>query len=219
MAREPLELISWALLTAATVGSAWCAYQSSLWNGVQTHSLALASMEQFASVRKMSVVNRNLSVDVGTYLSYVEAELHGDAKLAEFLRTHARPELRPALQAWIASEAGARGGEGLNPFSLPEYHLAEQDEVSRLDAQAASNIAAANAANSTGDSYVLRTVLFALALFFFGGTSEARRSGMRRAMLILGSLLFTLTVISVVRLPRAASPPLGRSGRAAPESQ
>jgi hypothetical protein len=84
-----------------------------------------------------------------------------------------------------------------------------------LEAEAASNLAVANAANDTGDAYVLRTVLFALSLFFFGGTSESRRSGMRRVMLTLGALVFLLTMTSVIRLPRASSPPLGRSAKAA----
>lgn len=210
---DAVEVVSWALLTAATVASAWCAYQASLWNGEQTRSLALASTEQFASVRKTSIVNRNVSVDVGTFLSYVEAQLHGDAKMTQFLRAHARPEFKPALEAWIANEAQGRGN-GLNPFALPEYRLADQEAASGLDAQAASNIAVANVANGTGDSYVLHTVLFALSLFFFGGTSEARRSGMRRAMLTLGTLVFLLTAVSMIRLPRAGSPHLGPFGEA-----
>lgn len=203
--RDAAELLSWALLTAATVGSAWCAYQASLWNGVQTRSLAMANTEQFASLRKTSIVNRNLSVDVGTFLSYVEADLHGDAKLTGFLRTHARPEFKPALEAWIANESRGRGN-GPNAFALPEYRLADQEAAAALEAQASSNIAAANEANDAGDLYVLHTVLFALSLFFFGGTSQTRRAGMRYVMLVLGLVVFGLTVASLLRLPRAASP-------------
>jgi hypothetical protein len=212
--RDAVEVVSWALLTAATIASAWCAYQASLWNGVQTRSLARASTAQFASVRKTSIVNRNQSIDVGTYLSYVEAQLHGDVKITQFLRAHARPEFKPALEDWIASEGQGRSN-GLNPFALPEYRLADQEAASKLEAEAASSIAVANAANDTGDAYVLHTVLFALSLFFFGGTSESRRSGMRRVMLTLGALVFLLTTTSVIRLPRASSPPLGRSAKAA----
>jgi hypothetical protein len=212
--RDAIEVVSWALLTAATIASAWCAYQASLWNGVQTRSLARANTAQFASVRKTSIVNRNQSIDVGTYLSYIEAQLHGDVKITQFLRTHARPEFKPALEAWIA-DGGQGRSSGLNPFALPEYRLADQEAASKLEAEAASNIAVANAANDTGDSYVLHTVLFALSLFFFGGTSESRRSGMRRVMLTLGALVFLLTMTSVIRLPRASSPPLRRSATAA----
>jgi len=90
--------------------------------------------------------------------------------------------------------------------------MAEQDTVADLDEQALSDIATANAANEHSDGYVLHTVLFALSLFFLGATSEARRSSFRRAMLAMGALVFTLTVISVARLPRAHHPSLARHG-------
>jgi hypothetical protein len=45
-----------------------------------------------------------------------------------------------------------------------------------------------------------------LSLFFLGATSAARRQTFRRAMLAMGALVFTLTVISVARLPRAHHP-------------
>jgi hypothetical protein len=201
-ARDGIEITSWVLLAAATVGSAWCAYQASLWNGDQMRALSRADIVQFASSRAMSIVNRDAMVDVGTYLNYVGADLRGDAKLAAFLRAHARPEFKPALEAWIAKGASARA-ELPNPFALPEYRIAQLQNVTNLDNQAHAAIETANAANSNSDGYVLHTVLFALSLFFLGGTSELRRRGMRRAMLVLGSLVFLLTVISVARLPMA----------------
>jgi len=201
-ARDGLEVTSWILLAAATVASAWCAYQSSLWNGEQTRSLSASSVAQFASSREMSIVNRELMVDVGTYLEYAAADLRGDKVLATFLRDHARPDFKPALEAWIAMKA-TRPAVLPNPFVLPEYRLPELDKVARLDDQAHVDIEASNAANQHSDGYVLHTVLFALSLFFLGGTSQMRRRGVRRAMLILGSAVLLLTLISMSRLPRA----------------
>jgi hypothetical protein len=200
--RDSVELTSWVLLAAATVGSAWCAYQASLWNGEQMRALARADVAQFASSREMSIVNRDTMVDVGTYLNYVAADLRGDAKFAAFLRAHARPDFKPALEAWIAKGATARA-DLPNPFALPEYRIPELKKVATLDDQAHEAIATANAANESSDGYVLHTVLFALSLFFLGAPSEVRRRGMRRALLALGGVVFLLTVISVARLPRA----------------
>ncbi len=200
--RSAVEMASWLLLAAATVGSAWCAYQASLWNGVQTQTLASASVAQFAGVRKTAIVNRNVSVDVGTFLSYVSAYLDGNVKTTRFLRDHARPGLKPALEAWIA-EIDAGHTDVPLPFARPEYHLAEQDEVTALDGVVARDLEASRSANLDSDSYVLHTVLFALALFFLGATSQASRSGTRLAMLVLGALAFIGTVVSMARLPRA----------------
>ena len=188
--RDGVELTSWALLAAATVGSAFCAYQASIWSGEQTRALARASVAQFKSSREMSIVNRALLIDVGTFINYVGADLRGDRKLAGFLRAHARSDFKPALEAWRADEAAGRT-DAPSPFARPEYHIAEQKTVADLDEQALSDIATANADNANSDGYVLHTVLFALSLFFLGATSEARKRIFRRAMLATGALVFT----------------------------
>jgi hypothetical protein len=201
--RDGVEITSWVLLAAATVASAWCAYQASLWNGGQMRSTSRAGVAQFASSRKMSIVNREVMVDVGTYLNYVEADLRGEAALAAFLRGHARPDFKPALEAWIAKKKATRPEDLPNPFALPEYRPPELAEVAHLDDEARKDLDEANRANKNSDGYVLHTVLFALSLFFLGGTSELGQRGARRAMLVLGSFVLLLTVISVLRLPRA----------------
>jgi hypothetical protein len=200
--RDSVETTSWILLAAATVASAWCAYQSALWNGEQTRSLSASSVAQFASSREMSVINRELMIDVGTYLEYVAADIRGDKTLATFLRDHARRDFKPALETWIAMKA-SHPDILPNPFALPEYRLPELEKVAQLDGQAHADIQTSNAANQNSDGYVLHTVLFALSLFFLGGTSQLRRRGARRAMLILGSVVLLLTMISMSRLPRA----------------
>src|SRR6185503_18009514 len=153
------DTISSLLLAAATISSAWCAYQASVWNGVQTRALAVASVAQFAGARDASVVNRNISIDVGVFLRYVEADLRGDRKSTAFLRANARPEFRPALEAWIADQGS--GGPGVElPFSRPEYRMAAQDRIRDLDGRVSRELAVANAANAHSDAFVLHTVLF-----------------------------------------------------------
>jgi hypothetical protein len=171
---------------------------------VQTRSLATASQQQFASVRKTGAVNRNLQIDVTTFLDYVRAEQQKDDRFVTFLRNHARREFRPAFEAWIADYAAGREDAPL-PFLRPEYRLADQEAAAALDTKAAASIAVSNDANAHGDLYVLHTVMFAMALFFLGTTTDARRPIVRRVTLIFGALVFTLTVISTARLPRAPS--------------
>jgi hypothetical protein len=202
-AHDGVEVLSWALLAAATVGSAWCAYQESLWSGEQARSSARATVTQFESSRRTTIANRNLTIDVATFLDYLAADLHGDAKVAAFLREHARAELKPALEAWIADKANARV-DLPTPFARPQYRLADQEDATALDARATAEILAANAANAHADVYGLYTVLFALSLFFLGATSTVRHRGMRRAMLVFGALIFTLSVVSLAQQPRAS---------------
>jgi hypothetical protein len=201
--RDNVELVSWVLLAAATVGSAWCAYQASCWNSQQIGSLASASVAQFASSARLATLNRDASIDVGTFIAYVQADLHGDTKVTRFLRDHARPEFKPALEAWIGDQSTPERTRA-NPFARPEYRSRSRDEMASYDARAAAAITDANRANRTSDLFVLHTVLFALSLFFLGATSQARRPVARKAALTFGALVFTVTVISVLRLPVAA---------------
>ena len=46
-----LEVLSAILLSIATVASAWCAYQSARWNGVQAVSFSAANGARTESVR------------------------------------------------------------------------------------------------------------------------------------------------------------------------
>jgi hypothetical protein len=198
---DRVETLSWSLLAAATVGSAWCAYQSSLWNGEQTRTLARVTVEQFASSRKSGAADRNVIIDVGTFLAYVEADLRHEPVMAGFLRQHARPEFKPALEAWIGDRSSG-SADLRNPFARPEYRLAEVAEARALDDRAVADLALANAANDHSDLYVLHTVIFALALFFLGATSQSRRRAVRVAALAFGGFIFMASVVSTARLPR-----------------
>jgi hypothetical protein len=201
-AHSRVDLVSSVLLAAATLCSAWCAYQASVWNGTQTRALAATSVAQFSAERQASLVNRNVSIDVGVFLRYVDADLHHDKDTAEFLRTHARPEFRPAFEAWIA-DVEAKVPHPPLPFVRPEYKLAAQDRIDDSDKRAQSNLMVSNAANDNSDAFVLHTVLFAMSLMFLGATAQAHRRRAQLTMLVFGALSFTATFISMARLPRA----------------
>jgi hypothetical protein len=200
--RGRIDVIGSVLMAAATLASAWCAFQASVWNGVQTRVLALVSVAQFDSARQASVMNRNISIDVGVFLRYVDAELHGDRQATRFLRANARPEFRPALEAWIR-DAGAGEQDAALPFGRPEYRLAAQQKIEVLDADVKGQLDRANAANSHSDMFVLHTVLFALSLMFLGATAQAHRRRTQLTMLAFGALAFLATFVAMARLPRA----------------
>lgn len=197
-----IQILSTVLLGLASVSSAWCAYQASLWNGIQTRGITLAEGAQFAATREFTVVNRNVSVDVGVFLSFVTASQSGHDKEAAFLRRHARPELKPALEAWVADVEAGREDAPL-PFVRPEYRLAAQERITVLDQRARRAVAIANDANDHGDMFILHTVLLAISLFLLGAAGQARRRSGQIAALALGGLAFVLTTASMARLPRA----------------
>jgi hypothetical protein len=196
------DLASWAMLAAATLGSAWCAYQATLWSGEEMDYLAQSRMVEFASSKRTSIANRNMTIDAATYLQVAVAQQRGDTKVAAFLRQHARDELKPALEAWIKDMEAGRV-DAPTPFLRPEYTVDDEMEATKLDDTAAAEIGRAMLYKNTNDVYVLHTVMFAMALFFLGATSQTRRRPVQRVMLAFGGIIFVVTTASMLRLPRA----------------
>jgi hypothetical protein len=202
------------LLAAATVASAWCAYQAALWSGDQLRALATASAAHFWSMRYDNMASAARLIEVGTFLNLIESDARGDHQMVTYIREHARAEFQPTLDDWFERRRAGHEPPGL-PFQQPSYRLAaeERAQVSLREANTATQ--AANAANDHSDLFVLHTVLFASALFFLGSASSAGRRFLRKSMLVLGTGVFILTVLSMMRLPRAPTAPRPSDLRAA----
>jgi hypothetical protein len=196
------ELVSLILLGVATVASAWCAYQTQLWNGVQIRNLARSNVSQSESMRKANTATRKTLIDVGIFLNLVQAKARGDEQALAFLKERVRSEFRPALDAWVARSVDGKPPPG-TPFESPQYRVADEEEAARLRDDAANALEVSNHANDNSDLFVLHTVLLALALFFLGLTGQLSRRGARYGALTFGSLVLIATLISVSRLPFA----------------
>ena len=191
-----LEVMAVVLLGVATIGSAWCGYQASRWNGKQDELARRASDLQVDANRQFGLATQIVSYDSNMIAGYAESIASGNEKLQEFYRTTLlRPETLPLIDEWRAQIAAGQ----------PPTRLLEDQAY--LDAQLAPYRAAQTAveastvgatdAGRTGDDYVLTTVLLASALFFAGLTTSFR---VRIAQLLLLSGAALLIAYSASRL-------------------
>jgi hypothetical protein len=196
-----VEMIAAILLSCATVFTAWSAYQATRWSGDQAGDYTTASALRTESVRASTLANRQVLIDVDTFLNWLDAQQQGDVQLADDLHSRMREEFLPAFDAWIASAADAEVPPG-TPFALPEYRLAAEEQAKRLEARAAATFADGTEANETGDDFVLAAVLFASVLFFSGlaGTLDSLRPQV--LLLSLAGLMLVGGAIIVVTLPQ-----------------
>ena len=201
-----VEIACAVVLALATVASAWSAYQSTLWRGVQTFRLAAAARaDRDAAKHEMEALDGRL-FDAVMLIHFVERHGAGDQKLADFLRARFRPEMRVAVDAWLATDPFTSRDAPTTPFKMRQYVQSDRVEADRLHAEATKVHEAAERANETSNRYVLLTVLFAAVLFFGGisGTisndSRRLRWGMQAIALVLflsiGSYLFTMPLCS-----------------------
>lgn len=196
-----LEVISAILLSLATVASAWCAYQSARWNGAQALNFSAANGARTESVRMSSAALQYASIDIGIFVQFMAAYSDDNMELAEFLLDRFRPEMKTAVDAWIATKPRTNPDAPLSPFAMPEYTSAAQDEADRLLEIAEQKLDEAREANQRSDNYILLTVLFASVLFFGGVSTKFDTFRVRVALIALAMVIFTATFITAATYP------------------
>jgi hypothetical protein len=192
-----LELISAGVMALATVGSAWCAYQSARWSGVQTVRFSEANAARTQAIGLSDRDGQLVTLDVGMWLDYAIAYGEGHTDVANFLANRFRPELRAANEAWLATSPLSNPDAPTSPFVMASYSHPELDEARRLMALADQKTEEAKQANQNGDNYVLLTVLFATVLFF-GGISTKFEDRLLQIAFIAGGGAIWLGLVVVL---------------------
>ncbi|MCS6846635.1 MAG: hypothetical protein RMN52_02845 [Anaerolineae bacterium] len=196
-----LELFSAIVMAAATILTAWSAYESSRWSGQSSaHQLnviaALVNQSKFASLAE-----QRRSLDVSLYAEWVKAINANDTRLAEFTFTRFPEPLKTAAAAWRATDPLNNLQAPTSPFVMPEYALPESAEEQRWAEVAAAESEAADRAGTTSDRYLLFTVVFATTLFFAGISGKFGSFAINAGVLLLGALLLIVGAAIMFTLP------------------
>ena len=144
-------------------------------------------------------------MDIATYIEWTNATVTDTGELADFYLVRFRPEFRPAFDAWLATDPLASAGAPPTPFAMDEYQLDAAAEAERLDAEADVMAAVVRRNVQRAGNYVLGVVLFAVALFFAGMSAKLRGAGARKALLIVGCIVFVTTAAWIATFPVSLS--------------
>ena len=200
--RKPwFELACAVVLALATTASAWCAYQSKLWGGEQA-ALAGAAVRAGREGAVNSLAAMQLrAFDASMFIAYMQARFERNIEMEAFLAQRFRPEMKPAVEAWLKLDPLNNPAAPPSPFRMAEYAQKETVEVARQEELAANGMAAAREARGFSDDYVLLTVVFASVLFF-GGIARAFDSRpLRTVLAALAVLLFLGTLVALTTMP------------------
>jgi hypothetical protein len=187
---DAVEIIATVLLALAAVATAWSSYQASRWHGEQAKATSRTTANEIDAARAAGRANSETEVDVATFTEWVDAEASGNVALADFYRQRFRDEFKPAFDAWIATEPFTSSDAPPSPFAMPEYRLAAAENAERLDRETVASRAEVQRNIQRADNYVLGVVLFAAALFFAGMSTKLHTTSARKAMLVIGIMLF-----------------------------
>lgn len=170
-------------MAIAAILTAWAAFQSAKWSGVEADLYSRAAATRTESARATTLASNQTNIDVQTFLAWLTAYtddleagvvpregtyVPDPATTSGFIANRFREEFRPAFIAWMATRPIVNADAAGTPFELAEYQLASRDDADRKQAEADRLAADARRANGRGDNYVMLTVLFATALFFAG---------------------------------------------------
>ena len=189
------------LLALATVASAWCAYQSTRWSGVQANGLSESNLINTQSVAEFNRADQLTAIDVGMFIQYIVATAQNEQKASEFIQTRFRPEMKKAFKAWLVTNPINNPNAPSSPFVMPEYTSSTRDGAQRLVKESGRVFEKAKEANQQADEYVLLTVLFTSVLFFCGLSTTIKKRHLRWTLLAVGAIVFTYGLVILSSYP------------------
>jgi hypothetical protein len=196
-----VDLFSTVLLALAAVATAWATYQASHWRSEQALAGNRSTAARVQANRAADVANRQILVDVETFVQWVDAYTSGERELTAFYFRRFRPEFRPAVTAWVATKPLKNPKAPLTPFAMPEYRSQALADADRLELRAAGQTAEAEQHVDRADRYTLCLVLFAMSLFFAGVSTRLRGEQYRAVVLGIGWALFLGGLVWMLTFP------------------
>jgi ferric-dicitrate binding protein FerR (iron transport regulator) len=200
--REKVELWSALLLAAATVATAYSAYEATRWSGVQATAFTEAGANRTESAKALSAGYSLVTIDAGLFTEWGSAFIDGDERLQDGIeRRLFRREFRPAFRAWLAQDPENNRASDKNPFTTDEYNVAELERSQKLERKATARFDEGREANQTSDNYVLATIFFAAVLFFAGIATKFSSDRVALGAMAFGTLVFLGGLARLITLP------------------
>jgi hypothetical protein len=194
-----IEVLAVALLGVATIGSAWCGYQATRWNGEEGDLARQSAALQVEAARQFGLATQTVSYDSNMIGQYANAAVSDNEDLMRFYReTLIRRDFLPVLDRW--QQQVDAGSVPENLLEDQEYLDAQLESYRRTAAEAEAVSVEAQLAGNEADDYVLTTLILASALFFAGLTTSFRVRFARLLLLSGAALLIAYAASRLVEL-------------------
>jgi hypothetical protein len=200
---EILEVFEAIVLALVAITTAWSGYQAARWDGRQDFLYGRASKLRVEAQGLEVRGNQVRFYDASTVAAWLQAQAHGDTKLAELFERRLMPELRPAFQAWKDTDPIHNPNAPASPMLMPQYHDATMEQSANLNQRAAEFFEQGTEAREYADRYVRVTVFLATVLLLAALSQRFRTPQIRVGLIVLGFLILISQVWRVVTLPRS----------------
>lgn len=200
---QKIDIVSAIMLAVIIVAIAWCAYQSTLWNGVQTFKLHEVNTNDLQFVLKIIQQGQYSTVDSMTFIEYVNALHDNNQNLSAFYFERFSPEMKASVQAWLETDPLHNSTAPLHPFDMSQYNRIYMLEAQQFDKESELKYEEAQQANKNSDNYVLLTVIYSGVLFIGGILGRVFSRQVRMILLITGLGISSATTVVLFFMPIA----------------
>ena len=189
-------------MSVTAIATAWSGFQLVKWGGAMAIAFSQAGAERLGAARADNDANRQLTLQVQVYTSWVVAKAEGDERLANYISDRFTEPLRTAWVAWMALDPATNPAAPGTPFDMPEYTQPDAVLAQEADARGEALFVQALENNRRGDNYALLTVIFASVLFFAGISLRMKSAVNSWVMLGIGFTLFAVAVGLIATYPK-----------------
>ncbi len=201
--RRWFEPASAILMALATLGTAWCSYQSSKWNGQSSGFATEAGRANQKAALFHLEGNQVLTMQAKIFTGFLDAQMSGNDKLANFYLERFPPELRKAYDAWMAEKPFENPSADPHPFVPNLYQPRFVQDARLANADAGRNDADAKRTSNVAAQYLSNTVLLAAVLFFAGASAKFDHRYVRQSSFFFAVAAFLFAAVRMFLLPVA----------------
>ena len=195
------EMIATLLMAVATIATAWCAYQSTVWSGIQEFAMHDAQeLSREVSTLRTLGLQRSI-IDLSLFQSFLDARLTGNDSLARFYSDRFPPRLKVPFEAWLSTSPFTNPNAPSHVFAMKQYVVAEKVRADSLHKVAMQTMTEAQESNAHSEHYILLTVIFASVLFFGGITSNIHSIGTKAILVWVSTALLVASCIWMLTFP------------------
>ncbi|MGH7936920.1 MAG: hypothetical protein ACREFG_00300 [Chthoniobacterales bacterium] len=189
------------IMALATVGTAWCSYESAAFTR-RSNRL----MNEFNSLeRQAGIINiqgtQTASIHAAMFMQLLAAKQAGDEKLASFYVQRFPLDMRKAYDAWLAQKPFENPKADPHPFVPNLYQVRGTQEAEKLSKEAVSKVQEARKSGSVSGQYLANTVMFATVLFFANAAGKFEQVRVRIVSFFFAVGVFAFAVVRIALLP------------------
>jgi hypothetical protein len=189
------------MLGVVAVATAWSGYQATRWAGEQSTLYAQASALRVVSTRDSTLAGQLKLYDFIAVNNWLNAYTLGNTKLANIFERRFSAELRPAFEAWLATNPFNNPNAPPGPLYMPQYKVSLEATANQLDAQATSTFDRGQVAKEQGDAYVLNTVFLATVLFLTAIAENFKWNRVRAVILAVALVMLLFGIYHLIVYP------------------